>query len=94
MRPYSEVLFAITENNLQTQVSRGENSGCYLHHSAVVRELNVVGHILANDETFVTERSISISLGWRRENLRVIAFVQERRSHRVLAAGELSLKMN
>ena len=88
----SEVLFAITENNLQTQVSRGENSGRYLYHSAVVRELNVVGHIVANDETFVTERAISISPGWRRENLRVIAFVQEHRSHRVLAVGEIPWK--
>lgn len=89
----SEILFAITENNLQTQVSRGENKGRDLHHSAVVRELNVVGHIVANDETFATERSISISPGWRRENLRVIAFVQEHRSHRVLAVGELPLEM-
>jgi hypothetical protein len=87
-----EVLFALTENNLQTQVARGENSGRYLHHSAVVRELNVVGQIAANDETFGTERSISISPSWRRENLRVIAFVQERRSHRVLAVGASPLE--
>ncbi|HKU75937.1 MAG TPA: DUF1223 domain-containing protein [Pyrinomonadaceae bacterium] len=88
----ADVLFAITENNLQTQVSRGENRGRYLHHSAVVRELNVAGHIVANDDTFVIERSINISPGWRTENLRVIAFVQERRSHRILAVGELPWK--
>jgi len=88
----ADVLFAITENNLQTQVSRGENSGRYLHHSAVVRELNVIGHIVASDEAFVIERSINISPGWRTENLRVIAFVQERRSHRILAVGDLPWK--
>ena len=88
----ADVLFAITENNLQTQVTRGENSGRYLHHSAVVRELNLVGHIVANDKTFVIERSINVSPGWRTENLRVIAFVQERRSHRILAVGELPWK--
>jgi hypothetical protein len=86
-----EVLFAITENNLQTEVSRGENSGRSLHHSAVVRELNVLGLVGANDE-FVTERSISIPSAWRRENLRAIVFVQERRSHRVMAAGQLPLE--
>lgn len=87
----SEVLFAITENNLQTQVSRGENSGRFLHHSAVVRELDVLGHIGAHDEALVTEKSINLSPGWRRENLRAIVFVQQRRSHRVIAVGALSL---
>lgn len=86
----AEVLLAITENNLQTQVSRGENSGRSLRHSAVVRELNVVGQMAANEETFKTETSINISPGWRRENLRLIAFVQERHSLRVLAVGELA----
>ena len=87
-----EVLLAITEYNLQTQVSRGENSGRYLRHSAVVRELNVLGQIAANDKGFVIEKPIMISPDWRREKLHAIAFVQERRSHRVIAVGELPLK--
>lgn len=88
----AEVLFAITENNLQTQVSRGENSGRYLHHSAVVRELDVLGHIGPDEEKFAAKKLISVSPGWRRENLNAIAFVQERRSRRVIAVGALSLK--
>ena len=93
-REDAEVLLAITENNLQTQVSRGENSGRQLRHSAVVRDLSVLGQIAVNDETFITERSIDISSGWHRENLRAIAFVQERRSHRVIAVGDLPLGEN
>lgn len=89
----SDVFLAITENNLQTQVSRGENNGRYLRHSAVVRELNVVGHVAANDREFVTERTINISPTWRKENLRAIAFVQEHRAHRVIAVGELPLEV-
>ena len=88
----AEVLFAITENNLGTQVSRGENSGHYLRHTAVVRELDVLGRIAANDEDFMTEGPVSISPSWRIENLRAIAFVQEHRSHRVIAVGEIPLE--
>jgi len=90
----SEVLFAITEDNLRSQVSRGENSGRYLQHSAVVRELDVLGNIASHDETLVTEKSINLSPGWRRENLRAIAFVQERRSRRVIAAGTLLINLS
>ena len=48
----AEVLLAITENNLQTQVSRGENKGRDLRHSAVVRELNVIGQMRANENSY------------------------------------------
>lgn len=90
----SDVLLAITENDLQTQVSRGENGGHQLRHSAVVRDLSVLGQIAASDATFVTDRSISVSPAWHRGNLQAIAFVQERRSHRVIAVGDLSLVEN
>ena len=88
----AEVVLAVTENNLQTQVARGENSGRQLRHNAVVRSLNVVGEVAATDRSFVTERSISLSPGWNRENLSAVAFIQERHSHRVLAVGKISLK--
>ena len=87
----AEVVLALTENNLQTQVPRGENRGRQLRHNAVVRELMTLGEIVAHDKTFAAERVLSLSPGWHRENLSAVAFVQERHSHRVLAIGELSL---
>ena len=87
----ADLFLAITENNLQTQVSRGENGGRSLRHSAVVRELSVLGSIVSKDAAFATEKPIIVSPDWRRENLRVIAFVQERRTRRVIAIGEIAL---
>jgi hypothetical protein len=37
------VFLAVTENNLQSSVSSGENSGRRLAHTAVVRELKMIG---------------------------------------------------
>src|SRR5918996_5242658 len=86
----AEVLLAITENNLRSEVSRGENAGRYLRHSAVVRKLTAVGDITAN-QSFDAESTVSLANGWQRDNLRVVAFVQERGTRRILGAAVLGL---
>jgi len=87
----AEVLLAITENNLRTDVSRGENSGRFLNHSAVVRELSVLGELSPKETNFEASRNLSLAENWRKENLRVVVFVQERNSRRMLAAGILGV---
>jgi hypothetical protein len=85
------VLLAITENNLRTDVSRGENSGRFLNHSAVVRELSVLGELSPNETSFEATPNLTLAENWRKENLRVAVFVQERGTRRILAAGMLGL---
>ena len=86
----AEVLLAITENNLRSEVSRGENAGRYLRHSAVVRELTAVGDITAG-QNFDAEPTVSLANGWQRDNLRAVAFVQEHGTRRILGAAVLGL---
>ena len=86
----AEVLLAITENNLRSEVSRGENAGRYLRHSAVVRKLTALGDITAN-QSFDAESTVSLANGWQRDNLRAVAFVQERGTRRILGAAVLGL---
>lgn len=51
-----EVLLAITEDNLRSNVLRGENGGRLLKHTAVVRRLSVIGKISSQDDrTFVAD---------------------------------------
>jgi len=90
----AEVVLAITENNLRTDVSRGENSGRYLNHSAVVRELSVLGELSPNETSFEATPNLKLAESWRTENLRVAVFVQERRTRRILAAGILGVLSN
>ena len=86
------VLLALTESGLASDVARGENSGRRLTHVGVVRSLKPLGGLPeAPGTSFKAETEVSIEKGWRRENLRAVVFAQERGTRRVLAAGSLKL---
>src|SRR6266404_3521183 len=91
-RGKADVLLAITEDNLRSNVLRGENGGRLLRHAAVVRRLTVIGRISpAEGGAFNAEATANLVNGWRRENLRAVVFVQERESRRVLGASSIRL---
>jgi len=88
----AEVLIAITEDNLRSTVLRGENGGRSLKHTAVVRQLNVIGEIDSEaGQSFDGAYIANLESGWQRENLRAVVFVQERGSRRVLGAAAINL---
>jgi hypothetical protein len=89
----AEVLFALTETGLHSAVTRGENSGEDLHHAAVVRTLRRIGVANAKDpETaFAGEASVSFDRDWKRDNLRAVVFVQEKKSRKILGAVEIKV---
>ena len=80
-----DIVLAITENNLSTNVSRGENAGRRLNHRTVTRSLNVIGQFPS------AEAAITIDKSWKRENVRIVAFLQERNSRRILGAAMIAL---
>ncbi|HKW57094.1 MAG TPA: DUF1223 domain-containing protein [Candidatus Acidoferrum sp.] len=86
----NEVILGITETGLASAVKAGENSGQELHHSAVVRELRVLGEVGKNgQETFSAEPTVKLDSKWNVANLRAVIFVQERKSRRILGAAEI-----
>ncbi|MEO6724241.1 MAG: DUF1223 domain-containing protein [Blastocatellia bacterium] len=87
----AEVLLAITESNLSSQVVRGENSGRKLGHTAVVRELRSLGQIAGSNKAFEAETTAMLNKEWKRGELRAVAFVQERAHKRILGAASLNL---
>jgi hypothetical protein len=83
------VFLAVTENNLQSSVSSGENSGRRLAHTAVVRELKMIGKVDTRpDAVFTARPTVQISNGWKRKDLRAVIFVQLQGSRRILGAAE------
>ncbi|HSO73240.1 MAG TPA: DUF1223 domain-containing protein, partial [Blastocatellia bacterium] len=79
----ADVLLAITESGLRSNVSRGENAGRELTHTAVVRSLSNVGVTDPGSDSRSIKATAKIEKGWTKSRLKAIVFVQERRSRRV-----------
>jgi hypothetical protein len=88
----AEVWLAITETGLHSAVTRGENAGEDLHHAAVVRSMRKIGEAKAEGETsFTGDATVPLQKEWKRENLRTVVFVQEKKSRRILGAAEIRI---
>jgi hypothetical protein len=85
-----DVLLAIAETGLASDVARGENAGRNLKHSAVVRKLSTIGK-LRSGEAFSAEPLVKLSKQWKPENLRAVVFVEDGGSRKVLGAAEVTI---
>jgi len=87
-----DVFAAITEGALESSVSRGENAGRKLLHDAVVRKLIVLSKVASGQaEPIIFRQSVALDDRWRRANLRIVVFLQERGSRRILGASAVPL---
>jgi len=85
----ADILVAVTEDGLRSSVTRGENNGKLLRHAAVVRSMTTIGEAAAAGGEARAE--IPIASDWRRDNLKVVAFVQARKDRAVLASAAVPL---
>lgn len=92
VRDATDLIVAVTENKLATEVRRGENGGRVLKHDAVVRALVTNGVLPLGQRNWRTSASIGVAKEWRMENLRVVGFLQERDSRRIVGAGASTVK--
>ena len=89
----AEVWLAVTEKELHSAVVGGENSGHDLHHAAVVRWLHKAGTADGNAvAAFTGESDLKLDSAWKRANLRVVVFVQEKRSRHILGAASARIE--
>jgi hypothetical protein len=85
-----DVLLAIAETGLASDVVRGENAGRNLKHSAVVRKLSTIGK-LKSGEAFSAAPQVKLAKPWKLENLRAVVFVEDGANGRVLGAAEVAI---
>jgi hypothetical protein len=86
-----DVLVAVTEDNLVTDVRRGENRGRTLEHSAVVRSLTTAAVLSPREPASSTRASVPWVDGWKPADVRVIALLQERQRRHIVGAGSTRL---
>jgi hypothetical protein len=84
-----DVIVAVTESGLNSRPNMGENKGVALSHAGVVRSLTRVGK--ATGTGFQGEFHIKMDKSWKRESVKVVAFLQDRKTRRVWGAAQAAL---
>ena len=89
----ADLWLAVTEGGLATDVRRGENAHRRLRHAAVVRRLEKIDTLpMPAPGRFVAVAQVALEPAWQVGNLRLVAFLQERESRRVLGATQVRLQ--
>ena len=86
----ADIIVAVTEDRLRSEVKRGENRGRTLAHASVVRHMTTVGEAVADGPSSV-RADLAIGSDWQRDNLKIVAFVQERRGRTILGSAVVPL---
>jgi len=81
-----DVYAAIALNHAENQVSRGENAGRKISHSAVARSLTRIGTVEKN-QPFARDLQLKLPADYRPSDLRLIAFIQKPHQGKVLGAA-------
>ena len=86
----ASLFLAVYENNLTRSIKAGENSGRTLRHEYVVRKL-YGPHTLVSDGPSEINQDIDLDPEWKRQDLGIAVFVQNRQDGSTLQALDLPL---
>ena len=87
----STVFLAVAEDNLAPKNNRVESSGAKRTFTSVARELKSLGFLTAEQKNSEVETILQLPTNWKKENLKLIVFVQENGSRKVFGVGRLIL---
>ena len=89
----ADVVLAVTESRLDTDVQHGENGGHKLRHTGVVRSIATVGRIgNPKDGNYAVQARYHLDPAWKPENLKLVVFLQSRNTKRIWGAGAIALR--
>jgi len=84
----SDVWLVVAEEGLQGSAKAGENNGKSWKHAAIVRSMQKIGSAAPNSsEPFMSTPQVKLKSTWKKENLRIVVFVQERKTWRIIGAA-------
>jgi hypothetical protein len=83
----ADILLGITESDLHTNISGGENRGRGAAHAAVVRSLTTLGRLEPKQSGGYTANiKLNLNQRWNRQNTKLVLLVQDRTTRRILGA--------
>ena len=85
------VFLAITEDNLASNRKSGLKLNEKVEHISVVRELKSLEMLAAAETNLKIETALQIQSAWKKENLKLVVFVQENASRRILGACRIKV---
>jgi hypothetical protein len=84
----ADVILAITETRLDTDVKGGENGGRKLRHTGVVRTMTRVGRIDdAKSGNYTAQAHYRLDPAWKRENVKIVVFLEDPDSRKIWGAA-------
>ena len=89
-----DVMLAIAEDNLVSDVARGENQGRKLAHTAVVRRLESIGRWRADRGAATFSAKVDLDPAWRRNRIRAVVFLQARDGGPVAGVTSMALPID
>jgi len=88
----ADMFVAITDTFIETDVRDGENAGRHLQHTGVVRSLVSVAHVDAKKTSaYTADAKINLNPQWRSPNIKLVLFVQDRATRKIIGATSLHL---
>jgi hypothetical protein len=85
------VYLAVTESGIASYVGGGENKGRNLKHAPVVRSFGVIGKMEARNPALKLSSTLQLPTDWKRENLRAVVFLQDKKSKKITGARAIDL---
>jgi hypothetical protein len=89
----ADVVLAIAEERLASDVERGENTGRRLEHTSVVRSLDRVADSLGQDPSAEFATTLELDPAWDARRLSATVFVQRHADRRILGAAQTPLTL-
>lgn len=84
----SQVLLAVTQSDIVSNPTRGENRGATLIHSAVVRSFRQIATIPGySTNNFDTTVPLKLSGDWQKDHLMLVVFIQNARTKTIVGAA-------
>ena len=86
----ANVILAVTETRLDTDVRGGENGGHKLRHTGVVRSMATVGRMDGKSGNYAAQAHYRLDPSWKRENVKLVVFLEDRASKKIWGAAATS----